>query len=194
MAIAPRIEGGVILTESIALPRSRAPTSPPSPHLSILAEEVGAALQGDPALIETRITAALRTAVTGERWLPPDRRRANHECYARHLLYGDPQGRFSILAIVWDQGQASPIHAHRTWCAFAVYDGSLLETRYAENDEGVAQEISVEVITSSNVAYDRDYSTIHMLGNHGTSPAVSLHIYGVSADKVTTAINKVYRK
>ena len=42
--------------------------------------------------------------------LAPERRRASHENYALHLLYGDAGGRFSILSIVWDHGRMSPIH------------------------------------------------------------------------------------
>ena len=52
--------------------------------------------------------------------LPPERRRVTHDNYARHLLHGDLQGRFSILAIVWDHGQSSPIHGHHCWCAVGI--------------------------------------------------------------------------
>jgi len=66
-------------------------------QLQRLAEHVGAAVALPPDRMAREIKAALRDATAEANWLPPERRRANHERYARHLLYGDPAGRFSIL-------------------------------------------------------------------------------------------------
>src|SRR6185503_8641107 len=61
-------------------------------QLQRLADGIGAAVALPTADMARGIRAALREATTGERWLPLERRRANHERYARHLLYGDPAG------------------------------------------------------------------------------------------------------
>ena len=89
-----------------------------------------AAYEGLPGEIKER----LRDATAVPDWLPPERRRASHENYARHLLHGDAEGRFSILAIVWDHGQQSPIHGHYCWCAVGVYQGELTERFYIVAD------------------------------------------------------------
>ena len=41
---------------------------------------------------------------------------------------------------------------------------------------------------------DRDLegSIIHRVANRGSQPLVSLHLYGVSADKLTTGINRYF--
>jgi predicted metal-dependent enzyme (double-stranded beta helix superfamily) len=174
--------------------RMRAPTNPPPTRLLELADSIDRALNLKGTEMEAAVLAALTTAVTAERWLPSERRRANHEHYARHLLYGDPSGRFSILAIVWDQGQTSPCHGHLTWCAMGVYDNALLETRYLEQPDGSIEEHSVEVREQGSCTFDAALSAIHCISNHRTTPTVSLHIYGIAADQVTTSINKLYRR
>ena len=49
--------------------------------------------------------------------------------YARRLLHRDPDGRYSIVVMVWDRGQRTPIHDHDgTWCVECVYDGTIKVT------------------------------------------------------------------
>jgi predicted metal-dependent enzyme (double-stranded beta helix superfamily) len=172
----------------------RAPTNPPPIRLLELVDGIDRALSLRPAQMEIAVLGALTNAVTADRWLPSERRRANHEHYARHLLYGDPAGRFSILAIVWDQGQMSPCHGHLTWCAMGIYDNALMETRYVETPDGGITEHSVEIREQGSCTFDPAFSAIHLISNHCATPTVSLHIYGVGADQVTTSINKVYRR
>jgi len=162
-------------------------------RLQRLADQIGAAVGLAPGEMEREITAALREATAGEHWLPPERRRANHERYARHLLYGDPGGRFSILSLVWDQGQESPIHGHHTWCAVGIYDGELTETRYREDaGERMPVEIGAERRAAGSLSFDPPRSAIHRIANHSGAVAVSLHIYGVGPDRVATGVNRIY--
>ena len=70
------------------------------PVMQRLIDDLGAAVSGPSEVLAGGVTAALKSAVGQPEWLPPDRRRASHENYARHVLHGDPAGRFSILAIV----------------------------------------------------------------------------------------------
>src|SRR4029079_15665269 len=77
-----------------------------------------------------RIKAALARAVSDPGLLSPEQGEPKPGCYARHVLYSDPAGRFTILSIVWDRGQFSPAHAHHTWCAYAVLENPLDETVY----------------------------------------------------------------
>jgi predicted metal-dependent enzyme (double-stranded beta helix superfamily) len=41
-----------------------------------------------------------------------------------------PAGRYSIVALVWRPGQATPIHDHRCWCVVGVWRGLERETTY----------------------------------------------------------------
>ena len=39
---------------------------------------------------------------------------------------------------------------------------------------------------------DIEGQVVHRVSNRGNAPLVSLHLYGVAADKLTTGINRVY--
>lgn len=161
-------------------------------QLQRLADGIGAAVGLAPEGMEREIRAALREATATPDWLPPERRRASHENYARHLLYGDPAGRFSVLSLVWDRAQMSPVHGHQCWCAVGVYRGMLTETYYREARTG---EPPVETGSARHAAGASTFdpgSGIHRLANVSGVLAVSLHVYGVAADRIGTGVNRIY--
>src|SRR5215471_18797623 len=47
-----------------------------------------------------------------------------------HTLHVEPDGSFSIVALVWRPGQATRIHDHITWCAFGVIHGIVHEEHF----------------------------------------------------------------
>ena len=162
-------------------------------QLQQLAARIGTATELATDGMEREIRAALREVTNGERWLPEERRRVDHERYARHLLYGDPAGRFSILSLVWDHGQESPVHSHHTWCAVGVYDGELTEIRYREQDGGrVPLETGAERRAAGSLSFDPPRSAIHRIANRSGGVAISLHVYGVAADRISTGVNRLY--
>jgi len=162
------------------------------PQLQRLAERVGHALTLTPGATALEIKGALSDATAEAEWIPPDRRRASHEHYARHLIYADPGGRFSILSIVWDRGQMSPIHAHHCWCAVGVYQGMLTETFYRAGAPG---ELPVETGSARHAAgasiFDPTGSAIHRIANYSGVLAVSIHVYGVAKDRISTGVNRI---
>lgn len=162
------------------------------PQLRHLADRIGAAVGLAPDAMASEIKAALRDATAGANWLPSERRRASHENYARHLLYGDPDGRFSILAIVWDHGQMSPIHGHHCWCAVGVYQGVLTETRYREGAGGPPVPVNSTRRAAGTLSFDPAASAIHRIANESGVLAVSLHVYGIAKDGISTGVNRIY--
>src|SRR5262245_36680191 len=36
--------------------------------------------------------------------------------YQSYVLHAEPDGAFSVAAMVWRPGQVTPIHDHVTWC------------------------------------------------------------------------------
>jgi predicted metal-dependent enzyme (double-stranded beta helix superfamily) len=163
------------------------------PQLQHLALRIGNATGLAPDALASELKAALRDATAAPGWLPPERRRADHQRYARHLLYGDPAGRFSILSLVWDPGQESPIHGHHTWCAVGVYDGELTEFRFREDAAGRAPvEIGSERRVAGSLSFDPPLGSIHRFANRSGAVAISLHVYGVAADRIATGVNCIY--
>ena len=136
----------------------------PPAELRALIERIDAALDAERAMPE-RIVDGLCKVTAQTTWLPPDRRRADHANYARHILWCDPRDRFSVLSIVWNPGQKSPIHAHRTWCAVGVYEGILSEEIYRETDDtGGLEVLSLKQRGAGTVNYDAG-SCAHPIAN-----------------------------
>jgi predicted metal-dependent enzyme (double-stranded beta helix superfamily) len=145
-----------------------------------------------PEAMAREVKSALHDATAESGWLPPERRRASHENYARHLIFADPDDRFSILALVWDRGQVSPIHGHHCWCAVGVYHGLLTETHYRAGTDG---EPPVETGSVRHAVGESTFdagSGIHRIGNYSGVLAISLHVYGVAADRISTGVNRIY--
>jgi predicted metal-dependent enzyme (double-stranded beta helix superfamily) len=163
------------------------------PQLQRLADHIGTAVGLAPDAMAREVKAALRAATVGAGWLPAERRRASHENYARHLLYGDPAGRYSILSIIWDHGQMSPIHGHHCWCAVGVYQGQLTETYYHENTAGGPLVRAGSTSRGAGtLSFEPASSGIHRISNESGAIAISLHVYGVAQDRISTGVNRLY--
>jgi predicted metal-dependent enzyme (double-stranded beta helix superfamily) len=128
---------------------------------------------------------ALREALREPAWLRPEHRVGDPNAYMRHVLYVDPDGDFVITAITWLPGQQSPVHGHQVWCAFGVAEGELTEEQFGP-DLKVLRSLRYG---AGDVA---EPSQIHRVANRGRAPLVSLHLYGVSAERLTTGINRLY--
>lgn len=125
--------------------------------------------------------------------VPPTATVPGERCYARHLLHADPEGRYALLAIVWAPGQASPIHAHRVWCAFGVHAGTVEERLFAQSrTEGATPVETVRRVRRPGEvgAAGPGLAAIHRLGHAGDGPAVTLHVYGAPAG-ATCDVNHV---
>jgi predicted metal-dependent enzyme (double-stranded beta helix superfamily) len=161
--------------------------------LGQLAAKITAACDGAPDLTAQRVVAALQAAAADPILLTADQCLACPDRYARHVLYVDPQGRFTILALVWSGGQFSPVHAHNTWCAYAVHRGALAETLF-RIDAATAQAMPLRT-ESRRAGYGcfarSGLEQIHRLGNAGLDPAISIHVYGVDAGQVCSHVNWV---
>ena len=131
----------------------------------------------------------LHVAVRKPTWLRPEHRIGDPKGYMRHLLYVDPEGGFVITAITWLPGQISAVHGHHVWCAFGIAEGELTEEQF----DASLHKTKTHVYRPGDMA-DRDLqqTMIHRVANRGRSTVVSLHLYGVSADRVTTGINRLY--
>ena len=76
-----------------------------TPALAALIAEIdGACADG---AMQDRIVAALEAAARRADLLTPEQRVPQDGCYARHPIYSDPAGRFTIVAIVWSRGKRS---------------------------------------------------------------------------------------
>jgi predicted metal-dependent enzyme (double-stranded beta helix superfamily) len=110
----------------------------------------------------------------------------------RHVLYVDPESAFVITAITWLPGQMSPVHGHQVWCAYGIAEGELTEEQFQEKF-GALRSVASRVYKAGELA-DRDLEcrAIHRVSNRTSGTIVSLHLYGVSAERLTTGINRIF--
>jgi predicted metal-dependent enzyme (double-stranded beta helix superfamily) len=110
--------------------------------------------------------------------------------YMRHLLYIDPKESFVITAITWLPGQVSAVHGHHVWCMYGIAEGELTEDQFTD-DLSVSR---TRVYRPGDLAdHDLEQKAIHRVANRGRERVVSLHLYGIAVDHLTTGINRVYR-
>src|SRR5689334_18302662 len=77
----------------------------------------------------------LREHLPGPDVLTAEQRLGSPDDYVAHPLHVEPDGSFSIVALVWRPGQLTRIHDHVTWCAFAVIQGVEHEELFDANLE-----------------------------------------------------------
>lgn len=115
----------------------------------------------------------------GEAWTRP-----RADGYGRRLLHRSPDGRYTVIAMVWGSGQGTPIHDHDDmWCVECVYQGQILVTSYdvcpTANPDQVTFEFCDKVEASIGEAGalipPHDY---HVIENRGEVTAVTIHVYG----------------
>jgi predicted metal-dependent enzyme (double-stranded beta helix superfamily) len=171
---------------------ARSPIQPALAPLARAARSFGRTLLTK-GVTEPGLAAALRNAVGKERsWLRPEHRVGDPARYMRHLLYVDPEDGFVITAITWLPGQQSPVHGHYVWCAFGVAEGELTEELFRAPGK-LLEPLGTRTLRAGDLAeLDLGGPIYHRVSNRTGQPLVSLHVYGVSSDKLTTGINRLY--
>jgi len=119
-----------------------------------------------------------------ERFLAP-----NPERYARRLLHRDPANRYTVIAMVWNRGQGTPLHDHAgIWCVEVVYKGRIKVTSYnAMGGDPERDIVRFEQAAVIHAGVGEAGALIppfeyHVLENAGEQPAVTIHVYGGELD------------
>ena len=142
---------------------------------------------------QPEIAAALQGAV-GKRsgWLRREHRVGDPARYMRHVLYVDPDDDFVITAITWLPGQQSAVHGHYVWCAYGVVEGELTEEMFRAPG-ALLEPTGSKVIRAGELAdIDLGGPLYHRVSNRSQQLLVTLHVYGIAADRLTTGINRIY--
>lgn len=160
--------------------------------LQQLVNRLDAAVAAPQEELPDAVTAALGEAVAAGAWLLPEQQRASHDHYARHVVYADPEDRYTIVSIAWGSGQQSPIHGHHTWCGVAVYRGTVVETFYeTAGNNAPPRELRSRVRQPGTLSFDADLTGVHRIANATQDVAVSIHVYGVGGARIATDVNRV---
>jgi 3-mercaptopropionate dioxygenase len=138
-----------------------------------------------------RVAAALRHRLPGTDLLTPEQLRGDPAGYQTHLLHAEPDGSFSVAAMVWLPGQQTPIHDHVAWCVTAVLQGTEYEEIFAPRD-GRLEVIARNQNPAGAVAGFAPPGDIHQVRNTGRGVAVSMHVYGADLTRLGSGIRREY--
>ena len=114
---------------------------------------------------------------------PVDRFDPGESSYSRHLLYADPEDRFSLMCLVWRPGQGTPIHDHPSWGVLGVLHGRMRFVNYAHDEiSGHRCLVPVETFVAAKGSVGTVYPPmvdIHRMENASREElAVTIHCYG----------------
>ncbi|HEQ3528391.1 TPA: cysteine dioxygenase family protein [Bacillus cereus] len=122
-------------------------------------------------------------------WLPLEKQKANLTQYARHLLYEDPLKRFEVLALVWKDGQSTPLHDHDgTWGVEGVFSGRIMVQNFIQTKQ---LGNSLVYLTHTGNLYLGEGETdkvippadCHILEISGNESVITIHVYGKRLEK-----------
>jgi predicted metal-dependent enzyme (double-stranded beta helix superfamily) len=125
--------------------------------------------------------------------LPASLLRGDPAGYQSHLLYAEPDGTFSVSAMVWLPGQQTPVHDHVAWCVTGVLQGREDEEVFALADAGRSLRIAARHVNpAGTVSGFAPPGDIHRVSNTGGGVAVSMHIYGADISRLGNSIRREY--
>ena len=120
-------------------------------------------------------------------------RRGDPAGYQSHLLYAEPDGSFSISAMVWMPGQQTMIHDHVAWCVTGVLQGREYEEIFALADSGRALRLAARNVNQAGaVSGFAPPGDIHRVRNSGDTVAISMHVYGADISRLGNSIRREY--
>ena len=162
----------------------------PASRLSPLVAGIRTAVDSDADWAETAQLVAdqLRRHLPTPDVLTPEQRLGAPDDYSAHVLYVEPDGSFSIVALVWRPGQITRIHDHLTWCVFGVIQG-------VEHEELFDAELNLIGESDNDVGDVSGFAPpgdIHRVRNTADETAISIHVYGTDVSRVGSSARRYY--
>jgi 3-mercaptopropionate dioxygenase len=129
----------------------------------------------------------------GPEILTHEEQTGDQDGYRCHVLHVEPDGSFSVTALVWRPGQVTPIHDHVTWCVFGVVQGTEYEELFAlAADERHLEQLGRSQNNVGEVSGFAPPGDIHRVRNHGQDVAISIHVYGADITRLGSSVRRVY--
>src|SRR5438874_4099521 len=135
-----------------------------------------------------RVAEQLRAHLPGPAILTPAQLLGSPDHAESHTLHVEPDGSFSITAVVWRPGQMTRIHDHTTWCVFGVIQGIEHEDVF-DADLNLIGSSDGQVGDVNGFAPPGD---IHRVHNTGDEVAISVHIYGTDVTRIDSSVRRYY--
>ena len=139
------------------------------------------------------VASALELHLPPPSILTPAQRTGDPESYRSEVLHVEPDGSFSIVALVWLPGQVTAIHDHVTWCVFGVIQGIEWEELFELDDQHTRLgEAGYRLNRTGEVGGFAPPGDIHRVRNAGDVTAISIHIYGTDVTRIGSSVRRYY--
>ena len=176
-----------------------APSVGPAPSAASQLDALATVVRGAVGMGANWADTARLVASALERHLPSpsvltaEQRIGDPGTYKSDVLHSEPDGSFSIVALVWRPGQVTPIHDHVTWCVFGVIQGMEREELFELDEQGTCLvEAGSRVNRTGEVSGFAPPGDIHRVRNAGDRTAISLHIYGTDVSRIGSSVRRHY--
>jgi predicted metal-dependent enzyme (double-stranded beta helix superfamily) len=148
---------------------------------------------GDWSATAASVADVLRAQLPAPTFLTAAERQGMPGQAAAHRLHVEPDGSFSVLAIVWRRDQWTRPHDHVSWCVFAALAGEVTEDLY-ELDARSATLVAAgqRDCPAGTVRCEVPPGDIHRLGNRHGDPAITLHVYGTDVTRLGSSARRTY--
>jgi predicted metal-dependent enzyme (double-stranded beta helix superfamily) len=120
--------------------------------------------------------------------LSAEQRLGSPDGYESHTLHVEPDGSFSVIAVVWRPGQLTRIHDHVTWCVVGVIQG-------VEHEELFVAELNLVGTNDGQVGDVTGFAPpgdIHRVHNTADTTAISVHVYGTDVTRIGSSVRRYY--
>jgi 3-mercaptopropionate dioxygenase len=139
------------------------------------------------------VASALERQLPSPSILTAEQRTGDPQTYKSEVLHSEPDGGFSIVALVWLPGQVTPIHDHVTWCVFGVIQGTEWEELFEfDHQRRCLVEAGHRVNRTGEVSGFAPPGDIHRVRNGGDVTAISIHIYGTDVSRIGSSVRRYY--
>ncbi|MCP2246488.1 cysteine dioxygenase family protein [Lentzea aerocolonigenes] len=164
-----------------------------SPAAALLVGDLRTAVVrgGDDHAVAARVARALTGHLADPLLLDPEHREPDPDHYRQHVLHVEPDGSFSVVALVWLPGQETCIHDHVSWCVVGTYVGEEEETTYRLVGDRLVQ-MGINRTPQGVASYLVPPGDIHKVCNSSDSVAISIHVYGADIGLLGTSIRRRY--
>ena len=141
-----------------------------------------------PPYVTAAVAEALETLLAGG-WEMPDPRYLQVQPgspYGSFLLYKAPDEVFTVLIDVFQPGQRTGVHNHRTWAVVGLLEGHEIERRHQVPTLLDAPPVQVsEAHTAPGQVVTLQETEFHSLETGPEATSRSLHVYGADVGRIT---------
>ena len=163
-----------------------------TPHTAlddlIAGVRVAARRRADWAETAQLVADQLRQNLPSPEALTPEQRLGSPDGYRSHVLHAEPDGAFSIVAVVWRPGDLTRIHDHVTWCVSGVIQG-------IEHEELFDEDLNLVGTAENHVGDISGFAPpgdLHRVHNTSDEIAISIHIYGTDVTRIGSSVRRYY--